>query len=506
MAAIRELVDATYVDVRLVGFGGEGNLGVEISEAELQRLLDAAPAIAAPHVVHPAPGEPHALPIRRRFVRAVTRAPAPLAASISDAISEAVHASGLAVPVAAVDALVREDYLRRSTSHVTLYVLNPVPPRRRASASEMSQHDLMQHDLMESHAATEARPGGGDGGGGDAAAAPEQPWQASQPWWLTMQYHYVDGEGREGGGAGGPDGGGGAGGCPLTKWIGSERYAWIDLSAGPVAYGGATSAEGVVTDHSMPRVAARGRQAGAAQRTRAARELAVEIAALVHASTRELLAPPVWWLPKRSYDVVTLVVVVVSAPAAGGVAAPPFDAGPLRRQLAPLARGGTRVEVEVVPTSFDDCRLCAAAYAAALKSQSSPVRPDTRPVSPLDTTLDPPASPLTLRHAHTGLHRPCLRWHTAHGVAACGTHGCRCVTRPRPPGSAWCSHPTSRRASCAAGSAASVRSYLGCATARVLPRAAPPTRLARPPPVRGGAVVTRASWCCRPSSTHWPSR
>ena len=500
MAAIRELVDATYVDVRLVGFGGEGNLGVEISEAELQRLLDAAPAIAAPHVVHPAPGEPHALPIRRRFVRAVTRAPAPLAASISDAISEAVHASGLAVPVAAVDALVREDYLRRSTSHVTLYVLNPVPPRRRASASEMSQHDL-----MESHAATEARPGGGDGGGGDAAAAPEQPWQASQPWWLTMQYHYVDGEGREGGGAGG-GGGDGAGGCPLTKWIGSERYAWIDLSAGPVAYGGATSAEGVVTDHSMPRVAARGRQAGAAQRTRAARELAVEIAALVHASTRELLAPPVWWLPKRSYDVITLVVVVVSAPAAGGVAAPPFDAGPLRRQLAPLARGGTRVEVEVVPTSFDDCRLCAAAYAAALKSQSSPVRHSTRPVSPLDTTLDPPASPLTPRHAHTGLHRPCLRWHTAHGVAACGTHGCRCVTRPRPPGSAWCSHPTSRRASCAAGSAASVRSCLGCATARVLPRAAPPTRLARPPPVRGGAVVTRASWCCPPSSTHWPSR
>ena len=143
MAAIRELVDATYVDVRLVGFGGEGNLGVEIGEAELQRLLDAAPAIAAPHVVHPAPGEPHALPIRRRFVRAVTRAPAPLAASISDAISQAVHASGLAVPVAAVDALVREDYLRRSTSHVTLYVLNPVPPRRRASVSEMAQHDLM---------------------------------------------------------------------------------------------------------------------------------------------------------------------------------------------------------------------------------------------------------------------------------------------------------------------------------------------------------------------------
>ena len=160
-----------------------------------------------------------------------------------------------------------------------------------------------------------------------------------------------------------------------------------------MAYGGATSAEGVVTDHSMPRVAARGRQAGAAQRTRAARELAVEIAALVHASTRELLAPPVWWLPKRSYDVITLVVVVVSAPAAGGVAAPPFDAGPLRRQLAPLARGGTRVEIEVVPTSFDDCRLCAAAYAAALKSQSSPVRPDTRPVSPLNATRAAPASP-----------------------------------------------------------------------------------------------------------------
>ena len=74
---------------------------VEIGEAELQRLLDAAPAVAAPHVVHPAPGEAHALPIRRRFVRAVTRAPASLAASISEVISQAVHASGRAVPVAA---------------------------------------------------------------------------------------------------------------------------------------------------------------------------------------------------------------------------------------------------------------------------------------------------------------------------------------------------------------------------------------------------------------------
>jgi hypothetical protein len=198
----------------------------------------------------------------------------------------------------------------------------------------------------------------------------------------------------------------------------------------------------------MPRVAARGRQAGAAQRTHAAREIAVEIAALVHASTRELLAPPVWWLPKRSYDVVTLVVVVVSAPAADGVAAPSFDAAPLRRQLAPLARGGTRVEVEVVPTTFDDCRLCAAAYAAALKSQSSPVRPN------MLTTLNPrpaprPPRPPTLRHAHTGLRRPSLR--CTHGVAACGTYGYRCTTRRRPPGSPWCSHRTYRRGSCAAG-------------------------------------------------------
>ena len=79
-----------------------------------------------------------------------------------------------------------------------------------------------------------------------------------------MQYHYVDAEAEAEMDAGAARRGNATyssgrqrpGACALTKWVGvEERYAWIDLSAGPVAYGAATSGEGVVTEHSMPRVA-----------------------------------------------------------------------------------------------------------------------------------------------------------------------------------------------------------------------------------------------------------
>ena len=197
-----------------------------------------------------------------------------------------------------------------------------------------------------------------------------------------MQYHYVDAEAEAEMDAGAARRGNATyssgrqrpGACALTKWVGvGERYAWIDLSAGPVAYGAATSGEGVVTEHSMPRVA-RLRTMHAQEQSRAAQEMAVELAALVHASARHLLAPPLWWAPKRSYDVITVVLVRVAAPGFDGEAAPPLDPAPLRAQLARLALAGQRVEVEVVETSFDECRLCAAAYAAAIKANTATVR------------------------------------------------------------------------------------------------------------------------------------
>ena len=58
-----------------------------------------------------------------------------------------------AVPVAAVDDLVRADYVEQRLSHATLYLLNPAAPRKLAHESE-EHAQLLQ-------AAGHARDGGG---------------------------------------------------------------------------------------------------------------------------------------------------------------------------------------------------------------------------------------------------------------------------------------------------------------------------------------------------------
>lgn len=380
MHALNTMHDVTYVDVRLVGFEGDGNLGMVVGEPELQRLLDALPAVAAPHVMHPEPGERHSLPVSRRFVYAVSRAPKSLAAAVAGAISSGIqhhphtHGTAAAVGVSAVDNLIRDDYVRRRTSHVVLYFLNPPSPRRRATDAEVAQQQALARHQQQ--------------GPGAGAGAPDVVAQQPAAWYHTLQYQYVDdgdeanatharhpSHGVEGSSAGARH----AGACPTTKWVGTERYAWIDLSAGPVAYGSSTAADGVVTEHTMPRIT-RYRSLVEADPTRAARELTVELAALVHDSSRFLLAPPMWRQPRRTYDVVKLVVVVVHAPDAGGVAPPPFDAAPLLAQLPQLASSSPsqRVDVVVHNHTFDSCRLCAAAYAAAIKSHTSAVRDGSR--------------------------------------------------------------------------------------------------------------------------------
>ena len=402
MHALKTLHDVTYVDVRLVGFEGDGNLGMAVGEPELQRLLDALPAVAAPHVMHPEPGERHSLPVSRRLVYAVSRAPKSLAAAVAEAISAGIQDGATdTVGVSMVDNLIREDYVRRRTSHVVLYFLNPPSPRRRATDAEVAQHTaLAQHQQQQ----------GADAGadGLDVAA------QQLAAWYHTLQYQYVD-DGDEasatharhpshGAGRSNPAGMAArhAGACPTTKWVGNERYAWIDLSAGPVAYGSSTAADGVVTEHTLPRIT-RYRSLVEADPTKAARELTVELAALVHDSSRYLLAPPMWRQPRRTYDVVKLVVVVVHAPDAGGVAPPPFDAAPLLAQLPQLASSSPsqRVDVVILNHTFDSCKLCAAAYAAAIKSHTSAVRDGAR-ASGLRSQVHPY---LSSKELATWLHR-----------------------------------------------------------------------------------------------------
>ena len=70
----------------------------------------------------------------------------------------------------------------------------------------------------------------------------------------------------------------GSGACGTTKWVGRERYLWVDLTAGgpATAYGPASAGDGGVGEHRMPKVpntalageaAAEGARQAAARRT-----------------------------------------------------------------------------------------------------------------------------------------------------------------------------------------------------------------------------------------------
>ena len=160
------------------------------------------------------------------------------------------------------------------------------------------------------------------GGGGATRMAPRSAAAATAATAATTPrrggaapYSYIDeatsAATAAGAGAGAPP----ASSCPVTRWTGGadgqkiERYLWIDLSAGPVAYGPVGSAEGVASEHSLPSVASLARRFS--RPSELSSHLAVEIAALC-ATARQLLSPPAWWLPSRFYNTTRVAVVRIA--------------------------------------------------------------------------------------------------------------------------------------------------------------------------------------------------
>ena len=68
LGGLSQLRETTYVDVQLVGFDGQGQLGAHVSPSAMQRLLEAIPHDEPVRVLHPTPGASHELPITRRFL------------------------------------------------------------------------------------------------------------------------------------------------------------------------------------------------------------------------------------------------------------------------------------------------------------------------------------------------------------------------------------------------------------------------------------------------------
>jgi len=73
--------------------------------------------------------------------------------------------------------------------------------------------------------------------------------------------------------------------CLGSLWTGKERYMWIDLAAGPVEYGPATSGEGYVKGEMLPIASTY----SSSQQT----TLAADLASLVWSAARMLFVPAV---------------------------------------------------------------------------------------------------------------------------------------------------------------------------------------------------------------------
>jgi hypothetical protein len=351
------IVRHATVEVRLVGFDGDGAEGVRLTERDFTPYLDALRA-DVPHVslassrddeddgdtaVRPDDDSKiRAGPITTRFHFHVTQAPRTLSAAIAAAIDDAlekadatrgslvsntVESSAVtSIPHQAIDALIAKDHGNAAAASHVLYVLNPLSKTKVKNT------------------------------GGRAYAYTYDAAVTSPPGFER----------------------GTVGSCAGTLWTGTgaeNRYAWFDLAAGPVTYGPRDGGEGAVFN--LPRVhAAHVRKPG---------HLAVGIAGLLRRAANHLLAPPasheltpVFW-----QETVVKIVRVTDLPKGNEGHAPPLGIREIETALrAAAVFGGVddasgvdgaiqakpAVTVHEVEVGIGSCSLCVAAMHRALKA------------------------------------------------------------------------------------------------------------------------------------------
>ena len=91
-----------HVDIKLVGFHGDGNNALKVEESELGRYLKVLDAQLGATVIHSRPGEPHKLPFSSQFYYRVIRAPKSLTEKVYDVI-KAFAVRGKQVPTEEMD-------------------------------------------------------------------------------------------------------------------------------------------------------------------------------------------------------------------------------------------------------------------------------------------------------------------------------------------------------------------------------------------------------------------
>lgn len=327
--ALAALDHHSFVDVRLVCFEGDGNHALDLSEAALNRYLEAM-SLKEPVYLTAEHGaslseSPRMLHVSRKLLYHVSRARSQLCARVTDALRQAAADVFGPVPIGAVDSVLSADHAASAEAY-TIYLLNPaLPGGNRYAYVEPPPHS-------------------------QTAAANDA--SAPRP-------------------------------CEISSWVARERYAWLDLSAGPVSFGPSTAGTGPVDAATLPRVRTSVADPGRlGEHARSA--LALELAATVASAASHLLAPPVERLAPvaRPLTIVRIFEVFIDGGAGAHSALEAaaegsgVDYAAIAAQLRQLTLPVEQLLLETVTVAPGTCPACEAAFALALRARSSAVVAD----------------------------------------------------------------------------------------------------------------------------------
>lgn len=229
---LRAFEDVIYINVRLVGFDGDGEQGLDISEAEFQKYFNALLSKTRDRVsvIHPEGNEPHQLKIQKKVMFDVSKAKRSVAEAVHYGFQTHLDREAGLVPAWVTEQVLQDDYYSEDIRHFTIYVVNPKKPIEQYAYSQTTRVS-------------------------DAV-------------------------------------------CKTTVGAAKDRFAWVDISAGPLVYGPQTSGEGLVTEADIPSLKRH------PQVQKSPESFMIDLTSFVQRTVEFLIAPspyrlPAWGLNKN---------------------------------------------------------------------------------------------------------------------------------------------------------------------------------------------------------------
>eukprot|EP00899_Mesostigma_viride_P024805 jgi/Mesvir1/5509/Mv15550-RA.1 len=332
--ALRDMSVQAGVEIKLVGFDGNGNKGLKLKESDFARYIDALRSQVVTQAVNTeerkgSSSELQELLVHSRFVYHVSHASSALTSELMGAIDRAVRAApnsteymsadATPVPMARIPYSVVDAVLAADTAHskllYTVYILSLPPP--------VTPYAY-----------------GHDERSGDGATA-----------------------------------------CLGNTWMSQkERYLWVDLTAGPLDFGFSLLGPGAVTPKSIPRL-------DNYLPKKLASAIIPDLLAMVNEAALYLLAPsleryPTWYWDTTEVRLIRILGDVDGVGPGGRAAGQGQGVGgrdakwdgvnwpDIQDELRSLLLTGQRLEFTSYSVALADCDYCVAAFSRALRTYS----------------------------------------------------------------------------------------------------------------------------------------